>query len=61
MTKKNTRFDLTTTAGILAYVEHIKANPRKRTDRTGEADKQGCPESMLKLCQDRGVSASGWA
>lgn len=55
------KFDMTTKAGVLAYIAHLKANPQKRTARTGEAAKQGCPDSMQKLCQDRGVSANGWA
>ncbi len=60
MTKKNS-IDMTTKEGVLAYIASIKANPQKRTARTGEAAKQGAPESMQKMCQDRGVSANGWA
>ncbi len=60
-TKKDVRdFDLTTREGTLAYAAHVLANA-KPTARTGEAAKQGAPTSMQKLCQDRGVSANGWA
>ena len=58
---------MTTKAGVLAYLAAIKTNPQIRVTRpdgvrrTDEASKQGQPESMQKLCQDRGVSANGWA